>query len=71
MLKTFEMNQMTLAPAYEVLSTNSGQGFREFTYGKYGKESTFESTISNCEALRLDKEEEVKEVMWVIEVVNA
>ena len=38
-LQPFENNQMSLAPAYDLLPTNSGQGFQEFACGRHGKDS--------------------------------
>lgn len=32
-----------LAPAYDVLSSNSGQGFQEFICGDMGRDSTLET----------------------------
>lgn len=69
-LMPFENTQMKLAPAYDLLPTNSGQGFQEFACGKYGKDSTLVNAMTECEAFGLSKEEAVNEVMRVIEVVS-
>ena len=70
MLKPFESTQLTLAPAYDLLPTNSGQGFQEFACGTHGKDSTLVNAMSECEAFGLSKAAAGKEVMRVIEVVN-
>jgi serine/threonine-protein kinase HipA len=69
-LQPFENNLMRLAPAYDLLPTNSGQGFQEFACGKHGKDSTLVNAMSECDAFGLSPLEAAKEVMLVIEVVN-
>lgn len=69
-LMPFENNQMRLAPAYDLLPTNSGQGFQEFACGKCGKDSTLVNAMSDCEAFGLKYEEAAKEVIRIINVVN-
>ena len=61
---------MILAPAYDLLTSNSGQEFHEFAWGKYGKGSTLVNAMSECEAFWSDKEDAAKEVMRMMELVN-
>jgi hypothetical protein len=42
--------RLKLAPAYDVLPTNSGQGYQEFICGARGRASTLENAISQCDA---------------------
>jgi serine/threonine-protein kinase HipA len=70
-LQPFENNQMTFAPVYYLLPTNSGKGFQEFVCGKNGKDSTLVNAMSECDAFELIAHEAAKEVMRVIKVVNA
>ncbi|HEY4317490.1 MAG TPA: HipA domain-containing protein [Herbaspirillum sp.] len=67
----FENGNMRLAPAYDVLPTNSGQGYQEFICGIQGQESTLKNAMSECEAFGLQPAEAATEVAAVIEVVNA
>jgi len=59
-----------LAPAYDVLPTNSGQGYQEFICGAQGRDSTLENAMSQCEAFGLLPVEAAAEVVAVIGVVN-
>jgi serine/threonine-protein kinase HipA len=59
-----------LAPAYDVLPTNSGQGYQEFVCGTFGRDSTLENAMSECEAFGLLPSEAAQEVVQVIAVVN-
>lgn len=65
-----ENGRLKLAPAYDVLPANSGQGFQEFICGVHGRESTLENAMSQCEAFGLLPAEAAAEVAAVIEVVN-
>ena len=38
-----------LAPAYDVLTTNSGQGYQEFIVGLNQRDSTLANAMSQCE----------------------
>jgi serine/threonine-protein kinase HipA len=60
----------SLAPAYDVLPTNSGQGYQEFLCGAHGAESTLENAMSQCDAFGLLPVEAAAEVAGVINVVN-
>jgi serine/threonine-protein kinase HipA len=62
--------RLKLAPAYDVLPTNSGQGFQEFICGAHGRESTLENAMSQCDAFGLLPAEAAGEVAIVIKVVN-
>jgi serine/threonine-protein kinase HipA len=69
-LMPFENTQMKLAQAYDLLPTNSGQGFQEFACGKYGKDSSFVNAMTEYEAFGMSKEDAANDVMRVIDVVN-
>ncbi|WP_301101353.1 type II toxin-antitoxin system HipA family toxin [Propionivibrio sp.] len=62
--------RLKLAPAYDVLPTNSGQGYQEFICGALGRDSTLENAMSQCDAFGLLPAEAVAEVVAVIDVVN-
>lgn len=66
----FDNGRFKLAPAYDVLPTNSGQGFQEFICGDYGRDSTLENAMSQCAAFGLLPAQAVTEVAAVIHVVN-
>jgi len=66
----FESGRLRLAPAYDVLPTNSGQGYQEFICGAHGRDSTLENAMSQCEAFGLLPAEAAAEVATVIDVVN-
>lgn len=70
MLTPFDRPQLRLAPAYDVLPTNSGQGYQEFICGSEGRDSTLENAMSQCEAFGLTAQEAALEIAAVIEVVN-
>jgi serine/threonine-protein kinase HipA len=70
MMNPFESSLLTLAPAYDLLPTNSGQGFQEFACGKHGKDSTLVNAMSECEAFGLNEVQAGLVVKQVIEVVN-
>ena len=66
----FANGRLRLAPAYDVLPTNSGQGYQEFVCGDLGRDSTLANAMSQCEAFGLLPAEAATEVTAVIEVVN-
>lgn len=66
----FANGSLKLAPAYDVLPTNSGQGFQEFICGAHGRESTLENAMSQCDSFGLLPAEAAVEVATVIDVVN-
>jgi serine/threonine-protein kinase HipA len=61
---------LKLAPAYDVLPTNAGQGYQEFICGSEGRDSTLDNAMSECEAFGLLPTEAAQEVMRVIAVVD-
>lgn len=65
-----ENGRLKLAPAYDVLPTNSGQGFQEFVCGAQGRESTLENAMSQCDAFGLLPADAAAEVAAIIAVVN-
>ena len=65
-----ENGRLKLAPAYDVLPTNSGQGYQEFICGAQGRDSTLVNAMSQCDAFGLRPTEAAAEVARVIEVVN-
>ncbi|MDO8299847.1 type II toxin-antitoxin system HipA family toxin [Lacisediminimonas sp.] len=62
--------KMRLAPAYDVLPKNSGQGYQEFICGSEGRESTLTNAMSQCTAFDLTPSEAAAEVAKIIDVVN-
>ena len=66
----FANGRMQLAPAYDVLPTNSGQGYQEFNCGAQGRDSTLDNAMSQCSAFGLVPEQAAAEVVAVIDVVN-
>jgi serine/threonine-protein kinase HipA len=62
--------RLRLAPAYDVLPTNSGQGYQEFICGAYGQESTLANAMSECGAFGLEPAQAAAQVVKVIGVVN-
>lgn len=65
-----ENGRLKLAPAYDVLPTNSGQGYQEFICGVHGRESTLENAMSQCDAFGLLPAPAAAEVALVIDVVK-
>jgi serine/threonine-protein kinase HipA len=66
----FDHGRLKLAPAYDVLPTNSGQGTQEFICGAQGRDSTLENAMSQCDAFGLLPTQAAAEVATVIAVVN-
>ena len=62
--------RLRLAPAYDVLPTNSGQGYQEFICGVDGQASTLVNAMSQCEAFGLQPAQAATQVAQVIGVVN-
>ena len=62
--------RLRLAPAYDVLPTNSGQGYQEFICGLDGQVSTLDNAMSQCDAFGLQSSEAALEVLAVIRVVD-
>lgn len=65
-----ESGRLKLAPAYDVLPTNAGQGFQEFICGSAGQESTLTNAMSQCEAFGMTASEAALEIAKVIQVVE-
>jgi serine/threonine-protein kinase HipA len=59
-----------LAPAYDVLTTNSGQGYQEFIVGVDQRDSTLANAMSQCELFGYTPAQAAVEVVRVIGVVN-
>ena len=66
----FDNGRLKLAPAYDVLPTNSGQGYQEFICGTDGRDSTLANAMSQCEAFGLLPAEAAAETAAVIAVVD-
>ena len=69
-MNPFDNGRLKLAPAYDVLPTNSGQGYQEFICGAQGRDSTLENAMSQCDAFGLMPMEAAAEVAAVIGVVD-
>jgi serine/threonine-protein kinase HipA len=59
-----------LAPAYDVLTTNSGQGYQEFIVGTDQRDSTLANAMSQCELFGYTPAQAAAEVMRVIKVID-
>jgi serine/threonine-protein kinase HipA len=59
-----------LAPAYDVLPTNSGQGRQEFTVGAEGRESSLSNAMSQCALFGLSNEAAADAIVQIISVVD-
>jgi serine/threonine-protein kinase HipA len=59
-----------LAPAYDVLPTNSGQGVQEFLVGTAERDSTLANAMSQCELFGYAPVQAAAEVVCVIAVVD-
>jgi serine/threonine-protein kinase HipA len=59
-----------LAPAYDVLSTNSGQGYQEFIVGVDQRDSTLSNAMSQCELFGYTRVQAAAQVARVVEVVD-
>jgi serine/threonine-protein kinase HipA len=66
----FSNGRLRLAPAYDVLPTNLGQGYQEFICGDQGRDSTLANAMSQCEAFGLLPAEAAADVTAVIAVVS-
>jgi serine/threonine-protein kinase HipA len=69
-LNPSQNGRLKLAPAYDVLPTNSGQGYQEFVCGAHGRESTLENAMSQCDAFGLPPAQAAGEVAVVVSAVN-
>ncbi len=59
-----------LAPAYDVLTTNSGQGYQEFIVGTDQRDSTLANAMSQCELFGYTPVQAAAVVTRVIKVVD-
>ncbi len=59
-----------LAPAYDVLTTNSGQGYQEFIVGTEMRDSTLSNAMSQCELFGYTLAQAAAQVARVIQVVG-
>lgn len=62
--------RLRLAPAFDVLPTNSGQGHQEFVVGLEGQDSTLVNAMSQCALFGLTKPAATAEVRRVVAVVD-
>lgn len=66
----WENGRYRLAPAYDVLPSNSGQGRQEFACGERGQESTLDNAMSRCQSFGLDAPQAARHVEQVIRIVD-
>jgi serine/threonine-protein kinase HipA len=66
----WDNGRFRLAPAYDVLPSNSGQGRQEFVCGDFGHDSTLENAMSRCQSFGLAPREAALQVEQVIAVVD-
>lgn len=66
----WENGRFRLAPAYDVLPSNSGQGRQEFVCGDMGQDSTLENAISRCQSFGLSAPDAAHQVEQVIRIVD-
>jgi serine/threonine-protein kinase HipA len=59
-----------LAPAYDVLTTNSGQGYQEFVVGTDRRDSTLSNAMSQCELFGYAPAQAAAEVVRVIRMID-
>lgn len=65
-----EYGRFRLAPAYDVLPTNSGQGSQEFIVGEEQRDSTLDNAMSQCEHFGLSRQRAAEDVTRIIQVVD-
>jgi serine/threonine-protein kinase HipA len=66
----WDNGRFRLAPAYDVLPANSGQGRQEFLCGDFGHDATLGNAMSRCQSFGLDPREAALEVERIIGVVD-
>jgi serine/threonine-protein kinase HipA len=59
-----------LAPAYDILTTNSGAGYQEFIVGADQRDSTLANAMSQCELFGYTSAQAAAEVVRIISVVD-
>ncbi len=65
-----QQGKYRLAPAYDVLPTNSGQGYQEFIVGSDQRDSTLANALSQCVLFGYTPAQAASEVTRVIAVVD-
>lgn len=65
-----QQGKYRLAPAYDVLPTNSGQGSQEFIVGTDQRDSTLANAMSQCALFGYTPAQAAAQVLRVIEVVD-
>lgn len=65
-----QQGKYRLAPAYDVLPTNSGQGSQEFIVGTDQRDSTLANAMSQCALFGYTPVQAAEQVLRVIEVVD-
>ncbi len=69
-LEPTRQGKYRLAPAYDVLTTNSGQGYQEFVVGTDQRDSTLANAMSQCELFGYAPKQAAAQVVQVIKVVD-
>ena len=69
-VEPYRHGSLRLAPAFDVLPTNSGQGHQEFTVGALGRDSTLANAMSQCALFGLQPTDAADEIAKVIAVVG-
>ena len=62
--------QYRLSPAYDVLPSNSGQGYQEFIVGEQQRDSTLDNAMSQCELFGLTPPQAADMILEVVRVVD-
>lgn len=65
-----EQGRYKLSPAYDVLPTNSGQGYQEFIVGKDLGDSTLTNAMSECHLFGYTLSQAAEVVVKIIDVVS-
>jgi serine/threonine-protein kinase HipA len=65
-----QQGRYRLAPAYDILTTNSGQGYQEFIVGTDQRDSTLSNAMSQCALFGLTPAHAAAEVVRVIRTVD-
>ena len=65
-----QQGRYRLAPAYDVLPTNSGQGYQEFIVGAQQRDSTLSNAMSQCELFGLTPAQAAADVVQIIRTID-
>jgi serine/threonine-protein kinase HipA len=65
-----QQGRYRLAPAYDILPTNSGQGHQEFIVGTSQRDSTLANAMSQCELFGYTPAQAAAEIVRIIGVIN-